>query len=93
VIAVLLLWPCCGVFGWYIGKLNGRGDTGLVLGLLLGPVGVIAAVFLTGVGMITMSGSVLVLLAVAAATVAVYWLVYTVLDAIYDLVTGWWSRR
>lgn len=40
------VWVVCVVLGWMIGKGKGRGGTGLVLGILLGPLGVIITLFL-----------------------------------------------
>ena len=42
----LVLWIVCAILGGMIGSSKGRGGAGFMLGLLLGPIGVIVAIFL-----------------------------------------------
>ena len=39
----VVLWLISPFFGWYVGSMKQAQDGGLVLGLLLGPIGVVAA--------------------------------------------------
>ena len=40
---VLLVWLCCGLLGWIVGFRRNAALAGLVLGILFGPLGVVAA--------------------------------------------------
>jgi len=47
---LVVLWALFAVVGYYIGKSRGKGETGCVLGLLLGPLGWIIAAVLAPAG-------------------------------------------
>jgi hypothetical protein len=46
----VVIWLICGIIGAMIGSKKGAGGTGFCLGVLLGPIGILIAIFMKGSG-------------------------------------------